>query len=483
MGKPRVMYIVKDFPQMSQIYILSEIEAISAECDVRVISMKERPNIAVKRHPPFEHISDPERIVEQIRSFQPHVLHTHWLQKARELAFFAGYFSRDSSHPITPFTIRAHSFDVLESDAYIRESMPLINSDLCLGVLAFPFARPALERGGVRSDKIFDCFPVVNYGRFHDRSPNGDAVMNIGACLPKKQMEDFLHLAAAVPSKEFNLYALAYLSHDIERLNEQMGSPVRIVPPVEPEDMPQEYKRHEWLVYTASRTLGTVGWPMAVAEAQAAGVGVCFPNIRPDLRDYVGPAGYLYDSIEEVADIITKPYPAEMREAGFAHARKSDVFEHKRILLDLWRQAAGSARPEFSRRMADGDVDWGDGETPLEEQYRHAMAADDLARVIPTGEPFLVAGDLDQWEAHKRVIGRRAMPFLQRDGQFWGDPADDSTAISELERMREQGVRFIAFGSPTFWWFDYYPQFNQHLRSHFTPVVENKQVAIFDMRG
>jgi hypothetical protein len=100
-----------------------------------------------------------------------------------------------------------------------------------------------------------------------------------------------------------------------------------------------EYKQHQWLVYTAAFELATVGWPMAVAEAQAAGVGVCMPNIRPDLKEYIGNAGYLYDSISEVAEIIAKPVPDEIREAGFLQAKKSDIQEHKHLLTDLWHKA------------------------------------------------------------------------------------------------------------------------------------------------
>jgi hypothetical protein len=64
---------------------------------------------------------------------------------------------------------------------------------------------------------------------------------------------------------------------------------------------------------------------MSIAEAQGAGVGVCRANIRPDLREYVGPASFLYDSISQVLKIISKPFPAELREAGFDHANKSDT--------------------------------------------------------------------------------------------------------------------------------------------------------------
>lgn len=75
---------------------------------------------------------------------------------------------------------------------------------------------------------------------------------------------------------------------------------------------------------------------MAVAEAQAAGVGVCLPNIRDDLKEYLGGGGYLYDSIEQVADIIKHHVPAEIRNKDFEQARKSDIELHKHLLTDLW---------------------------------------------------------------------------------------------------------------------------------------------------
>jgi hypothetical protein len=82
--------------------------------------------------------------------------------------------------------------------------------------------------------------------------------------------------------------------------------------------------------------LGTIGWPIAVAEAQAAGVGVCFPNLRPDIQDYLGGAGILYSSLTELVDIISQPVPEEMREKGFEVAKKSDIKTHLHRLTDLW---------------------------------------------------------------------------------------------------------------------------------------------------
>ncbi|HKQ04903.1 MAG TPA: hypothetical protein VJ464_07210 [Blastocatellia bacterium] len=331
--RPRVMYIARNFPQISQTYIRSEIEALQADYEISVISVSEA-NVPYKRCVPFRKIADPAMIREAIEEFRPHLLHSHYLNQSEILAALI-----DQGWLNTPFTIRAHSFDTLARDSEMaRRAAAVINHDLCFGILSFPFTRPLLENAGIRGEKILDCYPVVNYPRFHDRSPNGGAVMNVGAAIPKKRMEDFIDLACQFPGTEFNLYAVGHMVDQLALYNESKGNAVRIMPPIEPDEMPAEYKKHRWLVYTASREIGTVGWPMAIAEAQAAGLGICIPNLRPDLREYIGAAGFIYESISEVADIIRRPVPDEMREIGFEQARKSNIFEHKTILTDLWQR-------------------------------------------------------------------------------------------------------------------------------------------------
>ena len=333
-GRFRVLYLVRNFPQISQTYIRSEIEALRTEYEIAVVTLT-KPNVPYKRAVPFRLIEDPEKIREAIAEFRPHVLHTHYLNQA---AIFQILIEQKGLG--IPFTIRAHSFDVLGGDSPMaRKAAPIVNHDLCLGVLSFPFTRPLLEQAGILPDKIFDCYPVVNYPMFYDRSPNGDRVMNIGAAIPKKKMEDFIDLAALLPDLGFDLYGVGHIVDQLAQYNEAKGGAVRIMSPVEPDEMPHEYKKHRWLVYTASRELATVGWPMAVAEAQASGVGVCMPNLRPDLREYVGKAGILYESINDVIEVVKNPVPHEMREEGFVQARKSNIFEHKKILTALWDKA------------------------------------------------------------------------------------------------------------------------------------------------
>ncbi|HEV2738836.1 MAG TPA: hypothetical protein VGU66_09680 [Candidatus Elarobacter sp.] len=341
MSNPRVMYVLVQYPQLSETYIRAEIAAVQADVDIAVISMMEA-DYAYKDFFPFKLLSTRAEIQSEIERFQPHVLHTHWLHTQLELVIA---LARENG---IPFTVRAHSFDTLFAPPAvpgpIASAVDALNSDLCLGVLALPFSVQNLLAAGIEASKIKVVHPAVQYANFLDRSPNGAAVMNVGASLPKKKFEDFVALGASLPDLEFNLYSIGYGSPALEALNEAHGSPVHLRRPVEPGDMPAVYKKHRWLVVTASKEMGTVGWPLCIAEAQASGVGVCVPNLREDLKDYVGASGYFYDSLDEVREIITRPYPDSMREAGFEHARLSDIDAHKDVLTGLWQLAVASVR-------------------------------------------------------------------------------------------------------------------------------------------
>jgi hypothetical protein len=83
-----------------------------------------------------------------------------------------------------------------------------------------------------------------------------------------------------------------------------------------------------------------------IAEAQASGVGVLMKNLRPDLKDFVGPCGFLYNSVEEAAKILSQPFPEELRQMGFEHAKKNDIEQHKHVLTDLWDRAVARKQTE-----------------------------------------------------------------------------------------------------------------------------------------
>lgn len=328
----RVLVVLERYPQLSETYISTELRALWPKHELSIIA--QRPaDLPQTTYLPYELVgNDVAKLLNSARSFRPDVIHGHYLHQSALL-------NRLAANLGTPYTIRTHSYDVLgPSVEQLRRWSEFINMPRCLGVLAFPFLTKKLTEAGIRRDKVHGCFPVVDFDRFHDPSPNLPGVMNVGAALPKKAMESYLTLATKITSLPVSLYPIGYETEKLKAINDALNRPVNIRGHVQHEDMPREYKRHTWLLYSASRSIATVGWPMAIAEAQAAGVGVCIEGIRPDLADYVGRGGYVLDRLSDALDIIAQPVPEPMRQAGFEQARLSDIRMHLGVLESLWVQ-------------------------------------------------------------------------------------------------------------------------------------------------
>jgi len=113
--------------------------------------------------------------------------------------------------------------------------------------------------------------------------------------------------------------------------------------------------------------------------------------------------------------------------------------------------------------------------------YQVEIAIDEISGIVPRGETFILA-DEAQFNIEDMVKDRHAMPFIEKNGQYWGRPLDDKTAIMEFERLKEQGAKFIVFGWPVFWWFDCYPEFYKYIRTKFRCVFENERLLVFNLR-
>jgi hypothetical protein len=148
--------------------------------------------------------------------------------------------------------------------------------------------------------------------------------------------------------------------------------------------------------------------------------------------------------------------------------------------LETWGGAAATAPGEGGTQCAGSTVPSGDRrafQTWVEGLHR---LRSDITRVVPESVMILVD---DQALGGLPMGGRRVVPFLERDGHFYGQPSDDAMAIRELERLRGAGAGFIAFAWPAFWWLDYYSGLHQHLRSKYRCVLENDCVVLFDLRS
>jgi SAM-dependent methyltransferase len=117
----------------------------------------------------------------------------------------------------------------------------------------------------------------------------------------------------------------------------------------------------------------------------------------------------------------------------------------------------------------------------IKERQRLELVARDLVEIVPEHDAFVFVDE----EQIRGVLstGRSSMPFLERDGQYWGSPPDDTTAINELDRLRRNGATFIIFAWPAFWWLDHYATFTDYLYSKFRCVIKNERLIAFDMRS
>jgi hypothetical protein len=152
----------------------------------------------------------------------------------------------------------------------------------------------------------------------------------------------------------------------------------------------------------------------------------------------------------------------------------------QKLRVDAWVMdtVSGTLREHFAR---EGVTISAEGWTPQSWPHQLLKVIEELPAVIPPGQTFVLV-DGDDWGL-QISDNLRQLPFLEKDGQYWGPPEDDGTAIRELERMqREHGAGFIAIGWPAFWWLDHYKVFTARLRARCRCVLQNERLVVFDLR-
>jgi glycosyltransferase involved in cell wall biosynthesis len=111
---------------------------------------------------------------------------------------------------------------------------------------------------------------------------------------------------------------------------------------------------------------------------------------------------------------------------------------------------------------------------------RLEIAAEEITALIPPGAPFILV-DQDEWGLEV-TSKRHPIPFLERDGIYWGPPPDDAVAIRELERLRQGGARFMVFAWCAFWWLQHYSKMSSHLWAQYACCLQNDRLVVFDLR-
>jgi SAM-dependent methyltransferase len=114
-----------------------------------------------------------------------------------------------------------------------------------------------------------------------------------------------------------------------------------------------------------------------------------------------------------------------------------------------------------------------------EEQHGLTLAIAEADAHVPAGTRVVV---VDQNEIGPALLpGREVVPFLERNGIYWGLPADDREALREFKRLRDSGAKFVVVAWPAFWWLEYYKGWARHL-GEYPRVLENERLIIIDIR-
>lgn len=360
----RVLYFIVRYPTFSETYMHEEIRSVRDRYEVDIVTYA----LCIDpRQEPFPYHYVPyldtclvygkfgsvnrdfsslrqrfflDRIDRLIEEFRPDVMHAHYFG----LALLLDNLSQ--RHGI-PYTLRTHSMDVLsEPEDKLKVLCETVSRPACLRVLTFPRFRETLLRHGASSDRLVDCWPVLNFGRFatEGRASGGRRVMCAGPAIRKKRHGDFVDLAARMRGSgfSFELYARGPSLLKTRAHNLASGSPVQIAY-VDPDQMPAVYREHDWLVYPSDPAVNKVGLPVSIVEAQAAGLGVCWqelPGRRDEQLEFLGGAGLLFQSIDEVPALLEAGYPEAMRARGLENARKCDIQGHRHLLTEAWDAVA-----------------------------------------------------------------------------------------------------------------------------------------------
>ena len=289
-------------------------------------------------HLPFT-LNHPIREIKNIIKFKPDIIHSHYLDTFEVCVKLSETLK-------IPFTIKSHSFDILDNDFYIpkKYSKQINDNKYCLKIIVFPEFVNKLKSFDIQEEKLLPLYPTIDVNKFINLEiENGPHIMSGGAFLPKKNIKGFITLSKKIkekyPNKIISYYSVmenkSYYD-EIMLFNKSHNYPVNFVT-VQPEQMPMEYKKHQWLIYSACPEKKTVGNPLMIAEAQASGVGVIMYNLRENLSDYVTSNGYLYDNDAQVLEIISNNFNEEKRNNAVEIAKdRYDIREKIKIIENIW---------------------------------------------------------------------------------------------------------------------------------------------------
>ncbi len=180
-------------------------------------------------------------------------------------------------------------------------------------------------------------------------------------------------------------------------------------------------------------------------------------------------------SRDAAIDAATSRLEEQLQQLRLDREVVSDVAPYYRSIPDPGQPTPASHTEEMDsllNRQISRQASW---------KYQFYRLMHDIAGLIPAEKPFILVDD--GMLATAISPGYSTIPFLERDGEYWGPPPDDGTAIQELERLRQSGADYMVFAWPAFWWLDYYSGLHDYVRATFRCILQNERLVVFDLRA
>ena len=171
----------------------------------------------------------------------------------------------------------------------------------------------------------------------------------------------------------------------------------------------------------------------------------------PEYPKWGGEDDDFHASIRALTEVVREDVP------GFFHQWHPDEI--------LWKDRYADRHPE-----------------ELEELRRVAETCRELDHLLPADARFILL-DEGRFGRQQKVL-KRARPFLEIDGMFYGGPpADGEIAVRELEKMRHEGAQYVAITWIAAWWMDYYAELRDYLAQNGRVILDNERVRLIELRA
>jgi glycosyltransferase involved in cell wall biosynthesis len=103
-----------------------------------------------------------------------------------------------------------------------------------------------------------------------------------------------------------------------------------------------------------------------------------------------------------------------------------------------------------------------------------------ITSAVPVNTNYVLI-DGEQLGLIPEIDGRRKIPFLENEGIYWGIPANDEEAISEIQKHKDAAVKHLFIAWTAFWYFETYAEFHQYLFQNYRLCSKDELLISFSI--